>query len=174
LADANLIELCCRWLRRSDGLDHAITETGAGLTISPWCSARWQITRWAPPRAAPALAFVWHGSQDLCSAFVAAVVHVNELAARNGNALAHFHRRLAPWALRRRRFQLRLGFILGCHHPRPLALAAVAAPPLQRASSMFGPSKPTGSALPRRSQYPRPRGSTELVPDIRSGQRGGP
>jgi hypothetical protein len=35
LANANLIELCCRWLRRSDGLDHAITETGAGLTISP-------------------------------------------------------------------------------------------------------------------------------------------
>src|SRR5262245_37891841 len=50
-----------------------------------------------------ALAPAWHGSQDLCSAFVAAVVHVNELAARERNALAHFHQRLAAWALRRRR-----------------------------------------------------------------------
>jgi hypothetical protein len=65
-----------------------------------------------------ALAPAWHGSQDLCSALVAAVVHVNELAARDRNTLAHFHVRLAPWALRRRGFQARLGFILGCYHPR--------------------------------------------------------
>jgi hypothetical protein len=44
-----------------------------------------------------ALAPAWHGSQDLCSAFVAAVVHVNELAARKGNALAYLHEHLAPW-----------------------------------------------------------------------------
>ena len=47
----------------------------------------------------PDLAPEWHSSQDLCSAFVAAVVHVNELAARERNALAHLHERLAPWAL---------------------------------------------------------------------------
>jgi hypothetical protein len=46
----------------------------------------------------------WHSSQDLCSAFVAAVVHVNELAARKRNVLARLHQRLAPWTLHRRRF----------------------------------------------------------------------
>jgi hypothetical protein len=91
----------------------------------------------SPSASAPA----WHGSQDLCSAFVAAVVHVNKLAARERNALAHFHERLAPWALRRRRFQ--------------------AGPPI-------------GSALARRSQYLRPCGSVELVPDTRSGRKGLP
>jgi hypothetical protein len=49
----------------------------------------------------------WHSSQDLCSAFVAAVVHVNELAARKRNVLARLHQRLAPWTLHRR--QLLLG-----------------------------------------------------------------
>jgi hypothetical protein len=68
-----------------------------------------------------ALAPAWHGSQNLCSALVAAVVHVNELAARDRNTLAHFHERLASWALRRIGFQARLGFVLGCYHPRPLA-----------------------------------------------------
>jgi hypothetical protein len=98
------------------------------------------------------LAPAWHGSQHLCAALFAAVVHIKELAVRERNALAHFHERLASWAWRRRRFQLRLGFILGCHHPRPLALdAALAAPSLQPASSTPGSSKPTGSALARRS-----------------------
>src|SRR5262245_52039329 len=68
-----------------------------------------------------ALAPAWHGSQDLCSAFVAAVVHVNELAARERNVLAHLHECFAPRTLRRRRFfQARPWFILGCHHARLL------------------------------------------------------
>src|SRR5215510_13683131 len=68
-----------------------------------------------------ALAPHWHGSQDLCSAFVAAVVHVNELAARERHALAHFHQRPATWALRRRRFfNARPWFILHSHHARLL------------------------------------------------------
>jgi Sugar (and other) transporter len=45
--------------------------------------------------SAGALAPAWHGSQNLCSALVAAVVHVNGLAARDRNTLAHFHERLA-------------------------------------------------------------------------------
>jgi len=122
-----------------------------------------------------ALAPAWHGSQDLCSAFVAAVVHVNELAARERHALAHFHQRLAAWALRRRRFQAGLGVILVFHHPHHSALnAAVAAPSLQPVSTMSGPSKSIGSALARRSQYLRPCDSVELVPDTRSGRKGGP
>src|SRR5262249_22496336 len=53
-----------------------------------------------------------HGSQNLCSAFVTAVVHINELAARERDELAHFHERLAPWAWRRRHFQAGPWFIL--------------------------------------------------------------
>jgi hypothetical protein len=37
----------------------------------------------------------WHSSQDFCSAFVATVIQVNELAAGQRNAFAHFHGRLA-------------------------------------------------------------------------------
>jgi hypothetical protein len=33
----------------------------------------------------------WHSSQDLRSALVAAVIQVNELAARERNLLAHLH-----------------------------------------------------------------------------------
>ena len=44
-----------------------------------------------PPRVVFTLALVRHGSQDFCSALLTAVIHVNELAAREGNALAHFH-----------------------------------------------------------------------------------
>jgi hypothetical protein len=69
-----------------------------------------------PPRVVFTLALVRHGSQDFCSALLAAVIHVNELAAREGNALAHFHWRLAPWALRQRHFQPGLGFILRYLH----------------------------------------------------------
>jgi hypothetical protein len=66
-----------------------------------------------------ALAPAWHGSQNLCSALVAAVVHGNELAARDRNTLAHLHERLASWALGPIGFQARPGFVLGCYHPRP-------------------------------------------------------
>jgi hypothetical protein len=52
--------------------------------------------------------------------------------------------------------------------------AALAAPSLQPVSSMSGPSKPTGSALARWAQYPRPYGSVGPVPDTRSGRKGGP
>jgi hypothetical protein len=76
-----------------------------------------------------ALAPAGHGSQNLCSALVAAVVHVNELAARNRNTLAHFHERLASWALRRIGFQACLGFVLGCYHPPPRSLMRLAAVP---------------------------------------------
>ena len=123
---------CSRWFTRCEG--RPMTVRTRGLMIGK--------------RIRGALAPERHGSQDLCSAFVAAVVHVNELAARERNALAHLHERLAPWASRRRRFQLRLGFILGCHHPRPLALdAALAAPSLQPASSTPGPRNPQGPHL---------------------------
>jgi hypothetical protein len=50
-------------------------------------------------RISGALAPAWHGSQDLCFAFVAALV--NELAARERHALAHLHGRLALWAQER-------------------------------------------------------------------------
>jgi hypothetical protein len=45
----------------------------------------------------------WHGSQNLCSALVAAVIQVNELVARKRNALAYFHGRLALGAQERMR-----------------------------------------------------------------------
>jgi hypothetical protein len=71
--------------------------------------------------------------------------------------------------------EARLGFILGSHHPHLSSLiAAVAAPSLQPASSMNGPSRPTAPALAPPSRYPRPCGSVELVPDTRSGRKGGP
>jgi hypothetical protein len=52
--------------------------------------------------------------------------------------------------------------------------AALTGPSLQPVSSMSGPSKPTGSALARWAQYPRPYGSVEPVLDTRSGRKGGP
>ena len=148
---------CSRWFTRCEG--RPMTVRTRGLMIGK--------------RIRGALAPERHGSQDLCSAFVAAVVHVNELAARERHALAHFHQSLAAWALHRRRFQAGLGVILVSRHPHHSALnVAVAAPSLQRASSMSGPSKPTGSALPRRSQHPRPRDSIKLVPDTRPARKG--
>src|SRR5436190_9465215 len=44
----------------------------------------------------PALALTRHNSQDLCSASVAAVAHVNELVARERNVLAHL---MSAWLL---------------------------------------------------------------------------
>ena len=54
----------------------------------------------------------------------------------------------------------------------PALDAAVAAPSLQPASSMNGPSRPAAPALVRPSRYPRPCGSVELAPDTRSGRQG--
>src|SRR5262249_3279102 len=59
------------------------------------------------------------------------VVHVNELAARERHPLAHFHQCLAAWALRQRRFQEGLGFVLRYHHLRHPAWCAEWVPPLQ-------------------------------------------
>jgi len=51
----------------------------------------------------------WHGTDDLSSAFLAAVGYVIDLAARNEDA--HFHKRFASDALRRMGLKARLGFL---------------------------------------------------------------
>jgi hypothetical protein len=48
---------------------------------------------------------------------------VYRIAAGERHALAHFHERLAAWALRRRRFQAGLGLVLVSHHPHHSALS---------------------------------------------------
>jgi hypothetical protein len=122
----------------------------------------------------PDLAPEWHSSQDLCSAFVAAVVHVNELAARKRHALAHFHQCLAAWALRRRRFQAGLGFVLRYHHLRHRAWCAGWIRPLQPAWSRSMPSKPAAPALSHRSPFPRACGSAQLAVGTRLQWQGCP
>jgi hypothetical protein len=51
----------------------------------------------------------WHGTDDLSSAFLAAVDYVIDLATRNEDA--HFHKRFALYALRRMGLKTRLGFL---------------------------------------------------------------
>src|SRR5215510_7630148 len=121
-----------------------------------------------------ALAPARHGSQDLCSAFIAAVVHVNELAARERNALAHFHHRLASWAWRRRRFQAGLGFFLRYYHLRHLAWCAEWVRPLQPAWSRSMPPKPAAPALSHRSPFPHACGSAQLAVGTRLQWQGCP
>jgi hypothetical protein len=70
-----------------------------------------------------ALAPERHGSQNLCSALVAAVIHVNELAARKRNVLAHLHQRLAPCILSAMSIEpadCRCRLSQRCHNERPL------------------------------------------------------
>src|SRR5215472_4280690 len=50
-----------------------------------------------------------HGMHDLCLAFLTAVDHVVDLAARDEDA--HFHERSASGALRRMGLKARLGFL---------------------------------------------------------------
>ena len=73
---------------------------------------------------------------------------------------ADLHELATSGALRRMGRKARLGLIFGSHHPHLSSLdAAVAAPSLQPASSMNGPSRPTAPALARPSRYPRPCGA---------------
>src|SRR5262249_7540012 len=104
----------------------------------------------------------------------AAVVHVNELAARERNALAHFHHRLASWALRRRRFKAGLGFVLRYYHLRHLAWCAEWVRPLQPAWSRSMPSKPAAPALSHRSPFPRACGTAPLAVGTRLQLQGCP
>src|SRR5262245_33360868 len=99
--------------RAATAQEEIVTLSGTAWHGSdPRLQRRWSRAHGGPSRTAgsrgeinfqtqPALAPAWHGPEDLRSALVAAVIQVNELAARERSALAHCHGRLALGAQER-------------------------------------------------------------------------